>query len=273
VIVRRPGDSEDRDLSWLDASFAEDLSLDGRLLLFTEFGQGGGPNSAAYLRGTDGSPAVRLGPGRALALSPDAKWAICAAPNLPSDYLELQPTGSGESRRLTANRLRYTGARWLPDNQRLIVSALEAAQGVTLYVLDLEGGQPTPLTPPGVSSWTVSPEGSTIAVSGLGSGIQLHGVEGGTPRNIPGTTDQDSPVGWVHDGLLILRSPSTGSPLGEIYRIDPGTGRQHPWRNILPTDRAGIMALQSFRVTPDGRSQAYSWHRALSNLYVVDGLE
>jgi hypothetical protein len=28
----------------------------------------------------------------------------------------------------------------------------------------------------------------------------------------------------------------------------------------------------SFCVTPDGRSQAYTWHRALSNLYAAEGL-
>jgi hypothetical protein len=35
---------------------------------------------------------------------------------------------------------------------------------------------------------------------------------------------------------------------------------------------AGGMGEVSFRVTPDGKSQAYTWHRALSNLYVADGL-
>ena len=37
-------------------------------------------------------------------------------------------------------------------------------------------------------------------------------------------------------------------------------------------DRAGIMGQMSFRVTPEGQSQAYTWHRALSSLYLADGL-
>ena len=32
------------------------------------------------------------------------------------------------------------------------------------------------------------------------------------------------------------------------------------------------MALTSFSVTPDGQSLAYTWHRALSSLYLADGL-
>ena len=31
-------------------------------------------------------------------------------------------------------------------------------------------------------------------------------------------------------------------------------------------------AYRIHMVTPDGRTQAYTWHRALSNLYVADGL-
>ena len=48
--------------------------------------------------------------------------------------------------------------------------------------------------------------------------------------------------------------------------------RQQTWKNILPRDPAGIMAMVSFRVTSDGRAWAFSWHRALSNLYVADEL-
>jgi eukaryotic-like serine/threonine-protein kinase len=137
VLAHLRGEDSDRDLSWLDASWLEDLSLDGRLLLFTEFGQGGGPDSAAYLRGTDGSAAVRLGAGRAVALSPDSRWAICLAANLPSPYLELLPTGAGEPRRLQGNGLTYTGARWLPDGKRVIVSALEPGHRSRLFLHDL----------------------------------------------------------------------------------------------------------------------------------------
>jgi serine/threonine protein kinase len=57
-----------------------------------------------------------------------------------------------------------------------------------------------------------------------------------------------------------------------IYRGDPSTGRQESWKNIFPRKRAGIMLMVTFRATRDGRTQAYSWHRALSNLYVAEGL-
>ena len=272
VIARRPEDVDDRDLSWLDTSWVADLSHDGRLLLFTEAGQGGGLESAVYLRGTDGSPAVRLGAGRAIALSPDTRWAICLSANPPSPYLDFLPTGAGEPRRLPGNGVLYTGAAWLPDGKRIIVSAVEPGHRGRLYLQDLEPGRRMPLTPEGVASWVVSPDGSTIAARGATPPIRLYPVDGTASRELPGVTGFEWPLGWTRDGLLIRRAGDPAAPRGEIYRVDIRTGRQEAWRNILPRDSAGIMVLVSFRVTPDGRSSAYSWHRALSSLYLADGL-
>ncbi len=108
--------------------------------------------------------------------------------------------------------------------------------------------------------------------AGTGSAIRLYPVDGSASTEVPGLTGVERPVGWIRDGLLIIRLGSPDAPLGEIYRVDLRTGRQESWRNILPRDRAGIMNLNSIRVTPDGRSLAYTWHRALSNLYLADGL-
>jgi hypothetical protein len=272
VIAHGPDDAEGRDLSWLDASFAEDISPDGRLLLFSEYGQGAGPESAAYLRGMDGSAAVRLGAGRALALSPDAAWAICAAADRPSPYLELMPTGAGEPQRLPANGLGYISARWLPDGRRFVVLAIESGQRPRLYLLESGEGRPRPLTPEGVTGWAVAPDGSSIAVRGSDAKVLLYPVDGGATRELPGITGVEALMGWITEGLLVTRPDDPGSPLGEIYKVDIRTGRQTAWRNILPRDRAGIMALNSFRATPDGRAHAYTWHRALSNLYIAEGL-
>ena len=230
------------------------------------------PKSAAYLRGTDGSAAVRLGAGHAVALSPDSRWAICLSATPPSPYLELLPTGAGESRRLPANGLAYFGARWLPDGKRIIVSAVESGRQTRLFLHDLGPGRPAAITPEGVGAWVVSPDGSTIAARGPGPTIRLYDVDGSAPREVPGLTGREVPIGWITDGLLVMRPGDPASPLGEIYRIDTRTGRQDVWKNILPRDRAGFMALVSFRVTPDGQSLAYTWHRALSNLYIADGL-
>ncbi len=92
-------DARQRELSWLDYTYPSDLSADGKTLLFDEEGGGGaldysksgGLTYAVYIRKTDGSPAVLLGEGGAVALSPDGKWAIAQTQESPSQF-KLLPT-------------------------------------------------------------------------------------------------------------------------------------------------------------------------------------
>ena len=60
---------------------------------------------------------------------------------------------------------------------------------------------------------------------------------------------------------------------GTVWRVDPATGRRDTWANIQPQDPAGIMNLDlgTLVVTPDGRHYGYTWHRAESDLYLVEG--
>ena len=65
-------------------------------MLLVESGEGGGPDYTSYLRPTDGSLPVRLGPGRATSLSLDGKWALMIPVRDP-DHVEIVPTGPGRS--------------------------------------------------------------------------------------------------------------------------------------------------------------------------------
>jgi Tol biopolymer transport system component len=268
ILARSPGDTTETDLSWLDASSLSDLSPDGRFILFSEIGQGGGSGYSVYFRRTDGSAAVRLGSGRAIALSPDANWALCFDAALQPFLL---PTGAGETRRIST-LLRYRSARWLPDGQRAVVLANEEGSSPRLYVADLTGGTHKTITPEGIGAWALSPDGSTVAARGADRAIRLYPVAGGEVRTIPGTTGRESPVGWIADGRLVVHVDAPEYSLKTIFRLDPATGRQEVWKRIEPRDQAGLMFLYQFRVTPDGRSYAYSWHRAISDLYLVRGV-
>ena len=103
MIGLAPGEPKEKDLSWLDWSVPGSMSADGKTILFQESGEGGGPKYAVYLRNTDGSPAIRLGEGSGLSLSPDGKWALSRLNVTPSP-LVLYPTGVGEMKRLERRR-------------------------------------------------------------------------------------------------------------------------------------------------------------------------
>jgi hypothetical protein len=97
-----PGDKAEHPYSWLDDTEVTAISADGRFISIYEAGEiyYFENNSLAYYRGTDGSPAVRLGVGTA-AISPDGKWVLLASnhvnPKLP---LQLQPIGPGDAKDL-----------------------------------------------------------------------------------------------------------------------------------------------------------------------------
>lgn len=60
MISLGPGQTKERDLTYLDFSAIRGLSSDGNLLLFDESGEAGGIAGVSYLRKMDGSPPVRL---------------------------------------------------------------------------------------------------------------------------------------------------------------------------------------------------------------------
>src|SRR5207244_3259903 len=101
----------------------------------------------------------------------------------------LYPTGAGEPRRLPAEGLNVqTGADWLPDGRRVLLTANEPGRGSRLYLQDLSGGKPRAISPEGYRAFgkAVSPDGKTVAVLGPDQRIYLYPVEGGEPAAIPG---------------------------------------------------------------------------------------
>ena len=119
MIGLAPGEAKEKDLSWLDWSVPGSLSTDGKTILFQESGEGGGPKYAVYLRNTDGSPAIRLGEGSGLSLSPDGQWALSRLNVMPSP-LVLYPTGVGEMKQLKNDGLNHIAAAFLPDGKRFV---------------------------------------------------------------------------------------------------------------------------------------------------------
>jgi eukaryotic-like serine/threonine-protein kinase len=272
IIEVAAGQAGERDLSLFDISLPADLSADGKTLLFWEGGEAAGKDYAVYLRGTDGSPAVRLGDGESMALSPDGKWTLALKPTSPA-HLFLLPTGAGEAKALPADGLVHLRARWFPDGKRILVSGSEPGHGVRLYVEDLARMKPDPITPEGVDpeEFAITPDGKSVAAIGPDQKGYLYPVEKGAPRPIPGLTGGDAPIVWSDDGrFLYVYRP--GEPPGEIYRLNPETGQKTLVRQLMPFDPAGVYLIGPVLLTPDARICVYNYRRVLSTLYLVKQL-
>jgi eukaryotic-like serine/threonine-protein kinase len=276
-----PSDSKQRELSWLDYTYPADISRDGKTLLFDEEGGGGaldyskssGFTYAVYLRKTDGSPAVLLGEGGAVALSPDGQWAIVQTQDTPS-RLRLLPTGPGQPRDLPGGNINHVWARWFPDGKRILMSADEPGKGVRLYVYNLETNQSQPITPEGVSgdALVISPDSQWVAGIGPDHRGYLYPVAGGQPKVILGMNPGEQPIVWSADGnYLYIYQP--GELPARVDRLDLHTGQRTLWHELMPTDPAGVENIGPILMTPDGKTCVFGYHRMLADLYLVEGLK
>jgi eukaryotic-like serine/threonine-protein kinase len=267
------GGAKERDLSWMDWSAPKDLSDDGKTLLFGESGEGGGENYTAYVRETDGSPAIRLGEGNGFALSPDKKWVISGLPH-PPIQLSVIPTGAGESRPLTHDNINHMWVRWLPDGKQILFAGDEPGKGIRLYVQGLNGGTPKPISGEGVNAslFAISPDGKQVAVIGPDQKPALLPIEGGDLRPIPGVVAGDAPISWAADGrsLFVYR---LGEVPAHVYKLDLSAGRKQLWKNLIPPDVSGVTDISAIFITPDGNNYVYEYGRTLSDLYLVNDVK
>jgi len=264
-----PGEGKERDLTWLDMSLSRAISNDGRTVLFLESGDGGGPGNSVFIRGTDGSPAIRLGEGAPWALSPDGKLAAAFVGEGGHSSLVLYPTGSGPTRSIPMAGLEPQWADWLPDGRRLLLGAGAPGGGPRVYLQDADGGPPRPVTPQGYSGFeaTLSPDGKRFVARGPDGSVVIFPVDGGSPVPVPGLTAADRPRGWTLDGRSLYVTGDRYTTPRTVYKLDVATGAREVWKDLGPeTGAVGI------HVTPDGRSYVYSYVQGRGDLYLVEGL-
>lgn len=266
-------EKKERDLAWLDQSFSRDLSSDGKLLLFDERGEGGGPTFSVYLRKTDGSPAIRLGEGAAMALSPDGKQALSFRPFARPPQLVLLPAGAGETRVLPNEGIEYYhGANWFPDGKRILFIGNESGHGLRCFVQDLESGKARPVTPEGVTGRLISPDGKLIVATDVQQKKLLYTVDGGESKQINGLAGEDEIIGWNTDGRALYVYRPGELPI-RVYRLDLATARKELLKELMPGDPAGVDSIETILLTPDGKSYVYTYRRNLSDLFMVEGLK
>jgi eukaryotic-like serine/threonine-protein kinase len=273
-----PGpNGKETDLYWHDLSFLSDISRDGKAVLFSEGGDAtrAGEDWVTYLRRTDGSSAVRLGPGFPLEISPDSKWTLVLGSVRAPSQLVLLPTRIGETRQLTHDAIHHQGAAWTPDGKRIVFVGNEPGHRLRYYVQSLDGGPPRAITPEYVSYSSVdpvaiSPDGRFVAVAGLDGSIMLYPLDGANARAVPKGAEGFTPLRWCQGNWLLVYQ--AGGVPAKILRLDIATGAKAPWRELAPNYRTGFGAVGSVRVGGDCQSSAYSALYGLSDLWIADGL-
>jgi Tol biopolymer transport system component len=274
ILVKTPANTDEQDLSWFDYGLLSDMSADGSMILFTEQGEGGGPNSSAFVRRTDGAPAVRLGDGNARRLSPDLQSALTTS-SQPSNVLTIMPIGPGEARKVIIPLQQMgagpTGIRWFPDGKRLAVVGSEQGRPSRSYEYTIASGKLRPLTPEGTTGTLVSPDGRLL-IAATGVKWMVWAVDGGEPRDVNGLLAQDAISAWAAGGRSLFVSAPTTTWGRDIGRLDLATGRRERFLTFGPSDPAGVRVVTTPLVSADGRTYAYRSSHLFSDLFVGDGI-
>jgi len=280
VVCQRPGDTSQRELGWLVASFAEGLSADGETLIFSDALSGRTPdgNPTLFRRGTDGSPAVALGEARGGGiLSPDGRWVLVER----DGNRILLPTGAGSAVTLPRGEVVRAGGRaWLSDSKHIAFVGDPGDGKRKGYVQEIPTGVPRAFTGAGVPFSGLAPAGDESTVLGRVAGKwTLLPIDGRDPQPFTSLKSTDLPVQWSADRRFLYAvdgSQQPGLPIVsvDIVRIEVATGARVAWKTLAPADPVGVEILRPrVLITPDARSYCYSYTRRLGDLFVLDNLK
>ena len=114
-------------------------------------------------------------------------------------------------------------------------------------------------------------DGGQFVTRGQDRGLEVFSIAGGEPTPLAGAEGSDRPIVASADSEWLYVQGSGDMP-GEIARIHLRSGKREAVRSLLPADSAGAMDILRTVMTPDARTYAYTFVRALSSLYLVEGV-
>ena len=293
MVVSSNHGAAERDLSWLDFGYLRALSDDGKTILFEEEGSET-QSYKVFVRGVDGSPAIPIGEGYGLALSPNKNWVLSEKLTEPIHEIWLLPVGPGEPRRMTPPNLAPNiAASFLSDGKRIVYEAREADHPLRTWIQDVNGENPRPITPEGTAGWLVSPDDKWLIVGRRQAVIAVNeatlvALQGGSEQKIQGLKPGETVLGWTGDGQLYVGSApnvqhlsinETAEILGlpgarsavHVDKLNPHTGARTVWRDLAMPPIGGVLPDPPI-ITRDGVSYAFDYRLRLSDLYTVSGV-
>jgi serine/threonine protein kinase len=267
--------ADEQDATWLDWTYVSDISHDGKLLVFDEQGDGGGPLYSACLLRPGGSPPVRLGEGYVFALSPDQQNVLVGVPSRPGRLMIL-PVGAGTAREVPLFGLdTIASGDWLPDGKHVLIAAGRKGSGFREYIVDIEGAAPPkPITPEGTfAASSLSPDGKKILLNDADGRTLISALNDGQARALPGIAPHENVIGWNTDGTAVYVVANSSGPPAKIFLVNITTGERRPWRDIGNDLRGSTVGrIGPIVMSRDGNAYAYSYARGSSDLFVATGV-
>jgi DNA-binding winged helix-turn-helix (wHTH) protein/Tol biopolymer transport system component len=260
--------SQVKDISWLDWSRAVAISADGNNVLFDESGEGGGPLYTVYLYRRDRGTTERVGPGRAMDISPNGSW-ILAGDHSPSSHLMLISADDAKGKAINAPGFTYQNARFIGNTRNIVAQLSRDGSLDELYVQNVDTGALRRLGIPfNYNTLLVSPDGSSAVGASLARFISVINLQTGA-KSMVDNDDLSEPVGWAGDKDLVLVSKHGQTLRLEKYNLN---SRKRQSAADLPGSLgAGTKFPVSLMISSDLRTFVFSKHDEATGLFAVDG--
>ena len=100
----------------------------------------------------------------------------------------------------------------------------------------------------------------------------LYPANGGEPSVIKGLNPGEQPIVWSADGHAVYVYQPGELP-ARVYRVELQTGQRTLWKQLMPSDPAGVENIGPILLTPDAKTCVFGYHRMLADLYLVEGLK
>jgi eukaryotic-like serine/threonine-protein kinase len=225
------------------------------------------------LQPTDGAPPLKLGPGTALALSPDAKWVLAQE---GTDDMVLLPVGPLAPRKLGVGDMEVNQAGFLHDGNRIaFVGRHQKDPAYSLFVMPLDGGTPVAFSDAGVFGHEliqISPDDGFVAAMDAHGMLTLYPLDGGAPVPLSDLGDLAEAAAWESPRLLWVRPQPYRELPKRILLYDVAERRVLGERAFSLNDAIGILAVEHTLSTPDAGAIAFDYDRVIGHLYLLDGL-
>jgi len=268
MVAKFAGNDAEIDLSRFDDSHVDDISPDGRYVLFTEGGDAGGKHYTAYLHDHKLKCTSRIGFGRGLTISPDEKWVLTIDPR-DRGILTMAAIDSSVRQKVYGGGFSYQWAKFLPQSKSLLVGGNFPGKPLVVYVQRIEDSKLLALCGvPYVDYPSISLDGRRLA--GLDAGHRMNIFELGKQPHQLFSSSNTFPVAWSGDGedFFALVKANSGY---QILKTNVKTKKSEAWKSISSGDIPGFAGLANIVAAPDVGAYAYSSKLDFSRLYLVDG--
>lgn len=278
LMFRGGNEKSERNLSWLDYAQLRDITDDGKMVSIADWGQAAGTSALAFVRKTDGSPAVKLGAWDEPVLSPDGRRVLAVeGATVGTGKPSVVPIGVGEIQKFDVDAIQNVQSMgWMPDGKSFYYGA-DDGHGFCMYLQDLAGGKPRAVTPViTVKSYyfethLASPDGKFLFARDTNGKAKLYPVAGGEPSDVAGLMPDDVWITWTKNGreAYVFHDEKTSAT---VYRLNVTSGQREMVGKLAPADTAGVTSISNVLYTPDGKAYAYSDTQELSELFIVAGV-